>query len=182
MAYDKQKKKASNAAWYQRNKERRLAKANEWVANNRVRHSAAVRRWAKENRDRFLELRRAFHQRHKERLNAESAAYRAANPEKIKALKAAYRKKNPGVDASYGAKRRAISKLATPSWANKFFIEEAYRLAALRTKMLGYPWHVDHIVPLNSKIVCGLHTHNNLRVIPAIENLKKHNTYWPDMP
>ena len=67
----------------------------------------------------------------------------------------------------------------SPKWANEFFIEEAYRLAAMRTKMLGYKWHVDHIVPLKSKLVCGLHVENNLRVIPAKDNLIKGNRSWP---
>ena len=48
--------------------------------------------------------------------------------------------------------------------------------------MLGFKWEVDHIVPLQSKLVCGLHVHNNLQVITALENIKKHNKVWPDMP
>lgn len=71
---------------------------------------------------------------------------------------------------------------ATPSWANPFFIEEAYHLAKLRSEMTGFAWHVDHVVPLKSRIVCGLHVEHNLAVVPAPYNLSKGNRHWPDMP
>lgn len=63
-----------------------------------------------------------------------------------------------------------------PVWANKFFIDEIYALARLRTELTGIEWQVDHIIPLRSKIVCGLHTEQNLQVIPAIENARKSNS------
>lgn len=80
------------------------------------------------------------------------------------------------------AKRRATKLQASPEWANRFFMEEAYALAGLRSKLTGVPHDVDHIVPLQSSIVCGLHAHTNLQVIPASVNRSKNNRYWPDMP
>jgi hypothetical protein len=42
--------------------------------------------------------------------------------------------------------------------------------------------HVDHIVPLVSKFVCGLHCEANLQLLPGPENQRKGNRVWPDMP
>ncbi|MDP3939632.1 MAG: hypothetical protein Q8R92_16065 [Deltaproteobacteria bacterium] len=107
-------------------------------------------------------------------------AWREANPEKWADVKRRWRKSNPGkVVASNTARQE---RTATPAWANEFFIEEIYELAQLRTRLTGYEWHVDHVVPLRSKIVCGLHVEFNLRVIPAVHNLAKGNRHWPDMP
>ena len=83
---------------------------------------------------------------------------------------------------SRGARRRAVESKATPLWANQFFIAEVYDLSHRRTRMTGILWHVDHIVPLQSDLVCGLHVEHNLACIPAFENLSKNNRCWPDMP
>lgn len=57
----------------------------------------------------------------------------------------------------------------------EFVTEEAHNLRVLRKCTTGVEWHVDHIIPLNGKDVCGLHVWNNLAVIPKVENLRKGN-------
>ena len=93
-----------------------------------------------------------------------------------------WRKRHP-VEANFHSQEHAIKKLkAQPAWANEFFIKEIYKLARMRTKIMGFKWHVDHIVPLRHSLVCGLHWERNLQVIPACSNIRKGNRYWPDMP
>jgi len=105
----------------------------------------------------------------------------AAGFERIRIWKKNHPERFATVDRSHCRARHARKLQAMPKWANMFFITEAYELARLRTKLTGIQWHVDHIVPLRSKKVCGLHVENNLRVIPGIINSSKANRYWPDM-
>jgi hypothetical protein len=41
---------------------------------------------------------------------------------------------------------------------------------------------VDHIVPLNHPLVCGLHNEFNLEVVSTDYNQYKKDRFWPDMP
>lgn len=80
------------------------------------------------------------------------------------------------------AKRRAELLRRTPSWLTEedfWMIEQSYELAQLRSKLFGFAWHVDHIIPLQGKTVSGLHVPQNLQVIPWIDNVKKANRYLP---
>ena len=70
----------------------------------------------------------------------------------------------------------------TPAWLDEddiWMMREAYKLARMRTKMFGFSWHVDHILPLQGKTVSGLHVPTNIQVIPWLDNVKKHNKVNP---
>ena len=73
------------------------------------------------------------------------------------------------------SRRRSIKLQAMPLWADIDKIEQIY-------KSCPNGYHVDHIVPLVSKIVCGLHCEANLMHLEAKENMVKGNRTWPDMP
>lgn len=74
--------------------------------------------------------------------------------------------------------RRRKHREATPPWLSrqqKALIRELYKVAITMTKTTGEQYVVDHIIPLRSDTVCGLHVPWNLRVITQEENLKKSN-------
>lgn len=84
--------------------------------------------------------------------------YRALNENKIKIK-------------DYYSKRKKAKINATPSWLTPQNEEEIIDI--YRSCPKGY--HVDHIVPLQGKTVCGLHVPWNLQHLTAEENLKKGN-------
>lgn len=112
---------------------------------------------------------------------ARCARFNAAHPGANNKICADWKKQNAARVNAYCAERKARKLSATPAWANKFFIAEAYELAQRRTRLSGFQWDVDHLVPLKSRDVCGLHTEQNLQVIPALDNARKRNAFWPDM-
>ena len=74
--------------------------------------------------------------------------------------------------------RRRKHRYATPPWLTrkqKSEIRQLYQIAITMTQTTGEQYVVDHIVPLRSDVVCGLHVAWNLRVITQEENLKKSN-------
>lgn len=73
----------------------------------------------------------------------------------------------------YAAKRRTQTNFYNDF--DDFVFEEAVLLCDLRKKATGFAWHVDHIVPINHKQACGLHTASNFQVVPASWNFKKGN-------
>jgi hypothetical protein len=78
------------------------------------------------------------------------------------------------------AKRRSRKLNATPPWltGDHFaHIQRTYKLCRVISEETGQKYHVDHIVPLQGKNVCGLHVPWNLRVIPAKLNLEKSNKH-----
>jgi len=116
----------------------------------------------------------------KEYVAAKDRAYAEANPEKKTQARKKWVLQNPGKDTAAKAINAQKRQKRVPAWLSeddKWIIEQAYELAAIRSKMFGFKWHVDHVIPLNGKQVSGLHVPTNLQVVPWIDNLKKHNKF-----
>ena len=113
-------------------------------------------------------------------LERSKLAYQA-NAEDRKAKQRLWSKTNRGT-ANALAKRYKLKKVnATPKWLSEsqlLNIKCKYQLAAMLNIHGVEAWHVDHIVPIRGKDVCGLHVPWNLRVIPAKENMTKGNKLW----
>ena len=109
-----------------------------------------------------------------------SKQWRLANPEKKKAWNKVWANNHKDYYAMYASFRRDGIEQATPGWLTEedmFLFEEIYHLAKIRREVTGLEWHVDHIIPLKGRLVCGLHTPDNLQVILGNLNRKKSNAW-----
>lgn len=158
------------------------ANKSAWKLKNLDHVKVRDAKWAKNNPEKRRAARKAWVTRNPELDKQAKQTYVANNVDKVKAARQNWAKNNVHMRNAQFAKRRAIKRDSIPNWGNAFFVQEAYALAVLRTKVTKIKWEVDHIVPLVSKIVCGLHYEANLQVIPASINRKKSNRWWPDMP
>lgn len=95
---------------------------------------------------------------------------------RIKSLE--WNKRNVGHKNYLSAKRRASKKFATPFWSETTQILELFKYAKYKSGIDGCKYQVDHIIPLQSDLVCGLHVLANLQILEASENLKKGNSFY----
>jgi hypothetical protein len=129
------------------------------------------REWRDANPEKWREIsRKASHK------------WRAANPEKRKEIALKWRQSNPEKNSAYATVRRTFKRRAVVKWADPMAIRALYLEAKRLTAETGITHHVDHVVPLNHSLVCGLHCESNLQVLPKRDNLSKGNRWWPDMP
>lgn len=91
---------------------------------------------------------------------------------------------DPNLNKHYRRSVRYYTKLylAWPEWCAEHLDFKKIYKECDRRKKLGEDVNVDHIVPICSDIVCGLHVPWNLQVITALENGRKSNLWWPDHP
>lgn len=180
-AANAEKAKAYAAAYYAANKE----KFSGYSAKRYAEHTEAVKAKSAEyrvkNPGKTREAVSKWHAKNQEALRAISKKYRSTHREQKKVSTQKYAASNRHKLTAKENMRRAGKLRATPAWANKKAIEDFYFSAQMLGMHTGIFYHVDHIVPLKSKLVCGLHCESNLQILPGAENISKGNRRWPDM-
>jgi hypothetical protein len=135
-------------------KERAAEIAKEYHKNNREVRRNKSRLYALNNKDKLLKYWKTYDAEHKER-------------------KKQYRKDNPHVQRNIDAKRHAAKMQRIPSWVDLDEIKKIYKNCPIDMA-------VDHIYPLQGKLVSGLHVANNLQYLTKSENSSKGNRFEPE--
>lgn len=168
-------------AWREKNPEKKKASRQAWAAANPEKKKASDDAWYARNVESEKQRHRTRYESDKEKWNSDVSKWAKSNPEKRKAICSAWARNNKPSVAAANTRYRSAKLQATPAWANHDLIRAVYEESDRLTRMTGVRHHVDHIVPLKSAYVCGLHWEGNLQVLTQSENDSKGNRYWPDM-
>ena len=172
-----EQRSAYNAAYYAANREKRRAEmAKNYQQNSEV-YKARARRWERENAARKRAMRAQYRAANRDKIKQIGRADWRKHNVKRRAAKRTYRAAHPELGAHDVRLRQTRKQQATPAWADLAAMKAMYRRAAELSRRTGVKHHVDHDVPLKHPLVCGLHNEFNLRVIPAVENQSKGNSF-----
>jgi hypothetical protein len=149
---------------YQGNRDKILQRCKKYYEDNRDKVLQRNKRWTEKNQDKIFRWKGEWNHSNRDRIAQRKREWRQNNASRV----------NASV-----AHRRAAKRNATPPWADQTAINAIYAEARWLQEFTGEPYHVDHIVPLNSDFVCGLHVPANLQALPSVENLAKNNHSWP---
>ncbi len=167
--------------------EEKKAREKEWRRIDYERHKDAyIARAKKHNtREAYIARRETYFSRPeiKEQARIRIKAWTAANPERKRAMDKAFAQKNPGLVTSYKAKRRALTRQASPPWLteeHRAQMAALYIEAARLTKETGIRHEVDHIIPLEAGAAHGLHLPWNLRILTRDANNRRQRKFSPE--
>jgi hypothetical protein len=153
--------------YYQNNSEtRKLYSKNYRLVNAHI-ISSKMKNYYTNNIDYHKELRHTYY---------------LSNKVKVNSYNSLYRKDNKGVCNAATTHYRLVKKKSTPQWLSQVQLEDIKEFYNLAQDLAwlnqdGKAFHVDHIVPLRGKIVCGLHVPWNLQLLPGDLNFKKSNGF-----
>lgn len=155
----------------------RASRASAYAAANPEKERARGERYRKENPGKLKAMQKRYYEENKEARIKNARDWVERNPERKRERQREWYAANPGMNAFYSSKWRKAAIQATPLWADLGAIRAVYQECARISEETGIPHHVDHFYPLRGKTVSGLHVVENLRIIPASENVRKHSKH-----
>ena len=169
--------------YYEKNKDWLSETYKEYRLKNKERLKQYFKKYGEENKDKISEKRKKYYWKNREENIKKSLEYVKKNPEKVSKKKREWKRRdyleNPEKYILESLKRlKVLKEPQKPKWCNPLLIKRIYKkMIDLREE--GYNVSVDHIIPLNGRVVCGLHIETNLRIIDMVENSSKGNRFKP---
>lgn len=136
------------------------------------------KRYHIKNKSKIQQIKKEYYYANKDIILNNRKVYYNKNKEYIQKRTRQYYRNNPGLESELSMKKHTAKLKASPRWVTKEMrneIKALYVQARQLEKLDGIKRHVDHIIPLQGKTVCGLHVPWNLQILTASENCRKHN-------
>lgn len=146
--------------YYVGNKKKIDKRKHKWYENNKVQHAYSGTIWRQIHREEVNAKSKEWWKNNKEKHNETAKKWRTNNPEIVARNKRTYLKRK---------------KQAIPQWYETELVKQIYLMRDKLSMLWGIQLHVDHIVPLQSENVCGLHCWDNLQLLEATLNISKSN-------
>jgi len=148
-------------------KELRKKATLKWRANNPDKVKIHKQTEYLNNRDKYLE---------------QASQWASENWDTAKEAKRRWSKANRSYGAMKRRERAAKERQAMPFWSDQQYILDVYQNCRefnciLNANGIDIVYSVDHIVPLNSLEVCGLHCEFNLQILTSQANSSKNNRH-----
>lgn len=147
-------------AYYANHKDTALQCISKWQTKNKAKVNEATHKWRTTNPDQAKTTVDNYYKN-----NREAKLQRNKN----------WRERNKPLLQFYNSKRRAQIKRASVDWADVKKMVALYEQSISMTESTGIPHQVDHIIPLQHELVCGLHWEGNLQVLTTEDNQRKSN-------
>ena len=157
-----------------KSKEIRYIYLAEWRKNNRDKTRAAQKRYYDKNKESCNAKVKECREKNQEYYTAKSTEWRTTNPDKISTVRKRYYEKNSAKDIARVRRRQGRIKHCE-IFMNAGELAEIQGMYDFCRIFKGF--EVDHIIPLNGKLISGLHILANLQVLPIHENRSKQNKY-----
>jgi hypothetical protein len=146
------------AVRYQKNKEKRKEINLTYYYANREKMLASQKWWRAQNPETSKASMLTWQKKNREQMLETAKIYRQLNTKKHLALQ---------------TKRKTAILKRIPKWADLEQISSFYQNCPPGMS-------IDHIIPLQGKLVSGLHVMNNLQYLPLAANIAKNNKFDPD--
>lgn len=157
-----------------------------WRTENREKKRAQDAAYKVANADRLKQQNIEYYAKYGEKIRTYRSKHHAARKSdpayraKMLEVAAGWRESNPDKMAAHHADRAFKFQRATPAWADQNAIKIVYEKRDELSTRLGIQLQVDHVIPINSDHVCGLHVPANLQLLEKTLNGAKGNRFETD--